>query len=107
MNLKDKSADRSYRNWMEFPDSIRRECLNELKSAIPVDAFSKWINEYRARATVEDDDPFFHFGTGMAVRNILRQRLSDSELAPTDENYWNWDDLYIGALREMLDMADR
>jgi hypothetical protein len=106
MKLTDELGDVSYRNWMKLPDRIRRECLHELKSAVPADVFWKWLREYRAKGTIEEDNPSFHFDTGMAVRNILRQRLADSELSAIDGNECcDWDDLYIGALRELFDLT--
>ncbi len=106
MKLKDELGERSYRNWMKLPELVRRECLSELKSAVPASALSKWLNEYRAKGTVEEDNPLFHFDTGMAVRNVLRRRLAESELSSIDGNACrDWDDLYVGALRELLDAA--
>jgi hypothetical protein len=106
MKLKDEMGDRSYRNWFNLSDAIRRECLHELKSAMPADLFWKWLCEYRAKGAIEEDNPSFHYDPGMAVRNILRQRLADSELSAIDGNEcYDWDDLYIGALRELFDTA--
>lgn len=106
MKLNDELGERSYRNWMKLPDVIRRECLHELKSAVPADVLWKWLCEYRANGTIEEANPSFHFDTGMAVRNILRQRRAESELLAIDGNGGcDWDDLYIGALRELFDAA--
>ena len=106
MKLKDELGERSYRNWIKLPDLIRRECLHELKSAVPANAFSRWLNEYRTRGTVEEDNPLFHFDMGMTVRNVLRRHLADSELSSIDGNECrDWDGLYVGALRELLDTA--
>jgi hypothetical protein len=106
MNLKDELANRSHQNWMELPPLVRQGCLQELKSAIPTEVLSKWLLEYLARGTIEQDDPFFHFDTGMAVRNVLRERLPESELSQiTGMERSDWDNFYIGALRELLDNA--
>jgi len=106
MKLKDERGERSYRNWMGLPPLIRRDSLQDLTAAISTEVFSKWLTEYRARGTVGEDDPLFHFGTGMAVRNILRQRLPESELSQiTGIEHSDWDDFYIGAMRELLDTA--
>src|SRR5258707_3005330 len=39
---------------------------------------------------------FFHFGDGMAVRNLCRERLSDDELAACCRFGGDWDNCYIG-----------
>jgi hypothetical protein len=48
---------------------------------------------------INDDDTFFHFGGGLAVRNLCRQRLKDDELAAACGDFRaDWDDCYIGVL---------
>jgi hypothetical protein len=52
-----------------------------------------------ARGIPIDSDPaFFHFGGGMAVRNLCRERLSDDELAACCGLGGDWDNCYIGVL---------
>ena len=44
------------------------------------------------------DPAFFHFGGGMAVRNICRERLSDNDLAAYCPFGGDWDHCYTGVL---------
>ena len=47
---------------------------------------------------------FFHFGDGMAVRNLCRERLSDDELAACCPVGGDWDNCYIGVLAAIAAM---
>jgi hypothetical protein len=47
---------------------------------------------------ISSDDAFFHFGGGMAVRNICRERLPDRELSACGGLGASWDSCYIGVL---------
>jgi hypothetical protein len=55
------------------------------------------------RLSISHDDAFFHFGGGMAVRNLCRERLSDKELAACCL-FGNWDDCYVGVLAAIAAM---
>jgi hypothetical protein len=46
---------------------------------------------------IGSDDAFFHFGGGLAVRNLCRERLNDKELAAYCL-FGDWDGCYIGVL---------
>jgi hypothetical protein len=57
------------------------------------------LRDLHARGVHISFDPaFFHFGGGMAVRNLCRQRLSDNELAACCGLGGDWDNCYIGVL---------
>ncbi len=57
------------------------------------------LRELHARGIpVKSDPAFFHFGGGMAVRNLCRERLSDDELAGCRGLGADWDNCYIGVL---------
>ena len=46
---------------------------------------------------ISSDPAFFHFGGGLAVRNLCRERLSDDELAACCL-FGDWDMCYIRVL---------
>jgi hypothetical protein len=48
--------------------------------------------------SISSDPAFFHFGGGMSVRNLCRQRLGDRELAAYCPFGGDWDSCYIGVL---------
>jgi hypothetical protein len=52
----------------------------------------------RERLTLSHDDTFFHFGGGMAVRNLGRQRRPDRELSACGGFGAGWDNCYIRVL---------
>jgi hypothetical protein len=47
--------------------------------------------------SISSDPACFHFGGGMAVRNLCREQLTDGELAAHGFGC-NWDNCYIGVL---------
>ena len=56
------------------------------------------LRDLHARGVHISFDPaFFHFGGGMAVRNLCRERLGDDELAACCL-FGDWDMCYIGVL---------
>lgn len=77
-------------NWRSIPIGQRRQCIAYLQDKVPT-----WTWQYWKREGFPEG---FHFGGGMAVRNCLRDVLSDENL-PRDKN---WDDYYMGCLREIL-----
>jgi len=57
------------------------------------------LHDLHARGIpISSDLAFFHFGGGMAVRNLCRERLSDHELAAFVPFGGDWDNCYIGVL---------
>jgi hypothetical protein len=47
----------------------------------------------------------FHFSTGMAIRNVLREVIKDDELPPVEYAecfHNNWDDYYVAVLDEAV-----
>lgn len=98
-------------NWDKLPALIRQDCLNELRAQVPADILAKWKAQHAAGKGIGDDDPFFHHGNGMVVRNILRRQFTDEELLPVHikgyppEGARNWDDYYVGALQELCETS--
>jgi hypothetical protein len=81
--------------WNELPETWRNTCLCHLEETFTQwpHIVVRWQEQVDRGALIGSDDVRFHFGAGMAVRNILRQVLPDHKL-PTG----NWDDYYYGAI---------
>src|SRR5262249_463557 len=97
-------------NWNLVPAEKRREC---------VDLLEKWLRnsgnfekniEYLRRYRTEPD---FHLFDGMAIRNKLRDVMTDDQLPiiaidhkgnpyGVPDGSQNWDDHYTGAIDELL-----
>lgn len=94
-------------NWNKLPEMIRKDCVDHLDAWFAPKTKTDdiaWLRGY-------DEEPFFHLTTGMAVRNRLRDQLTDMELPVVTincegESYGpsqNWDDYYTGAIDELLE----
>ena len=83
--------------WAQVPKLIRKDVEQHVAAKLPADLLAKLRDLHSRGLPISYDDAFFHFGGGMAVRNLCREQLTDGEL----ENYGfccNWDDCYIGVL---------
>ena len=83
--------------WAEVPELIRRDVEQHVLAHLPADLLTKWRDQHARGVCIGSDDPFFHFGAGMAVRNLCREQLTDGEL----DAYGfllNWDNCYCGVL---------
>lgn len=81
-----------WRQWIALPPGQRNRIVRHLQQA---DSFTV-VKDKIAEAMAEDPESWaveYHFGWGMAVRNLLRDVYADVEL-PTG----NWDDYYIPAV---------
>jgi hypothetical protein len=68
------------------------------QARLPAKILAK-LRDLRTRGIPISSDPaFFHFGGGLAVRNLCRERLSDDELAACCGLGGDWDNCYIGVL---------
>ena len=90
-------------NWARVPEADRERCIAALREMIGEDR-EEWLKAI--------DHPFFHFSTGMGVRNLLRHVLRDDKLPEVEWTHIdppiferNWDDYYMAALREALSDA--
>lgn len=97
-------------NWNKVHPLVRTDCLKELRARVALPLLQKWIKQYKAGQEIGSDDPFFHFGTGMAIRNVLRAQLLDEELPSVVQLHLeghplarNWDDMYLGALYQLVE----
>jgi hypothetical protein len=83
--------------WAEVPEPVRKDVEQHVSASLPDDLLAK-LHELHARGLpISHDDAFFHFGGGITVRNLCRERLSDKELGACCL-FGNWDDCYIGVL---------
>lgn len=91
-------------------EELHPESLEEVREAVEKHGRHEWPHNPPFSALIRDEDGElqlpFHFSGGMAVRNLLREVVKDSELPPFDEWYGegtdvrNWDDYYVQALVE-------
>ena len=85
------------KRWAEVPQPIRKIVEQHVAARLPAKILAKLRDLHARGIPISSDPAFFHFGGGMAVRNLCREQLTDGEL----EAYGfgcNWDDCYIGVL---------
>jgi hypothetical protein len=71
----------SKERWAKVPEPIRKIVEQHVAARLPADILAK-LRDLDARGLpISHDDAFFHFGGGMTVRNLCRERLDDDELA--------------------------
>ena len=93
-------------NWSRVDPQIRAEVEQLVLSKTPADMLATWRDQHARGISIGSDDPRFHFGIGMQIRNACRQKLTDDKLpevsaASDGEPYGparNWDDFYFGVL---------
>lgn len=84
--------------WAEVPEQIRKDVERHVLAHLPADALAKLRELHACGIPLSSDPAFFHFGGGMAVRNLCRERLSDDELVACGGFGADWDNCYIGVL---------
>lgn len=109
MNLPDlnepSDADSlSLKMWAGVPEPVRKKVELHVAAHLPAEMLAT-VRDLRARGIPISSNPtFFHFGGGMAVRNLCRERLSDVELAASGGFGADWDNCYIGVLAAIAAM---
>jgi hypothetical protein len=83
--------------WEQVPVLIRKDIEQHVLAHLPADLLAKLQDQHARGIPIGSDDMFFHFGDGMAVRNLCRERLSDNELAAYCV-FGDWDACYIAIL---------
>src|SRR3954468_22306483 len=83
--------------WLEIPEFVRKDVEQHVAANLPADLLAKLRNLHARGSPISSDEAFFHFGGGMAVRNLCRERLSEDELAKYCL-FCDWDRCYIGVL---------
>src|SRR3954447_3216666 len=84
--------------WIEIPESIRKDVEQHVAARLPAELLAKLSDLHAQGSPISYDEAFFHFGGGMAVRNLCRERLSDDELGVYCPLRGDWDNCYIGVL---------
>src|SRR4051812_28213586 len=83
--------------WSEVPQPIRKIVEQHVATRLPAKILAKLRDLHARGARISSDPAFFHFGGGMAVRNLCRERLNDRDLAACCP-FGDWDRCYIGVL---------
>jgi hypothetical protein len=84
--------------WAKVPAPIRKIVEQHVAAQLPAEILAK-LRDLRARGNAIGSDPaFLHFGGGMAIRSLCRERLSDDDLAACCPFGGGWDNCYIGVL---------
>ena len=84
--------------WSEVPQPIRKIVEQHVAGRLPAKILAKLRDLHARGIPISSDPAFFHFGGGMAIRNVCRERLSDRELARYCGLGGDWDNCYIGVL---------
>jgi|SRR3982074_1764622 hypothetical protein len=87
----------SKEHWAEVPEPIRKIVEQHVAARLPAKTLAKLRELHAGGIPVGSDDAFFHFGGGMTVRNLCRERLGDRDLAAY-VFCGDWDGCYIGVL---------
>jgi hypothetical protein len=88
----------SKEQWAEVPEPIRKIVEQHVAANLPANTLAKLRDLHARGIPIGSDDAFFHFGGGMAVRNLCRERLGDRDLAAYCGVGGDWDRCYIGVL---------
>ena len=88
----------SNEQWAKVSEPIRKIVEQHVAAHLPADILAKLRDLHAHGLPISDDDAFFHFGGGLVVRNLCRERLSDDELAACCGLGGDWDNCYIGVL---------
>jgi hypothetical protein len=87
-------------NWSRVDPDSRERCVRLLRERIP----ASQMEQLRDAFTTGTWPVGFHMFGGMAIRNLLREAMPDTELPEVEydssHKYRNWDDFYMGALKE-------
>ncbi len=94
----------SKKRWTQVPNSIRKDVEQHVLAHLPADLLARLRDLHARGLPISFDNAFFHFGGGMAVRNLCRERLSDDKLAACCPLGGDWDNCYIGVLAAIAAM---
>jgi hypothetical protein len=61
--------------WAKVPELIRKDVEQHVVAHLPDNLLTKLRDLHARGIPISSDDAFFHFGGGMAVRNLCRERL--------------------------------
>jgi hypothetical protein len=83
--------------WEKVPAPIRKIVEQHVAARLPAKIMAKLRDLHSGGKSISSDLAFFHFGGGMAVRNLCRERLDDRELRAYCGFGGDWDMCYIGS----------
>ncbi len=94
-------------NFSRIPYKDRRRLIAVLQAQLPRKLIMKFRDQVKRGKIIGSDTPgFHHLGGGMAIRNILRLVIADSDLPETQYPGYpmgcGWDDYYMGALYALV-----
>ena len=69
-----------------------------MAAGLPAKILAKLRDLHARGISISSAPAFFHFGGGLAVRNLCRERLNDHDLAAYYRFGGDWDRCYIGVL---------
>ena len=87
----------SERLWAQVPELIRKDVEQHVMANLPTELMAKLRDLHARGIPIESDPAFFHFGGGLAVRNLCREQLTDDELGAY-VFACNWDNCYVEVL---------
>ena len=96
-------------NWAMVHELVRKDVEEHLRRQLldhAPEVLAKWREQHARGVIIGSDDPMFHLGVGMTVRNVCRDQLTDGELPEIRRDHEgkaygpsrNWDDFYFGVL---------
>jgi hypothetical protein len=65
--------------WAEIPEAIRKQVEQHVSADLPAEVLAKLRDLYAHGIPISFDSAFFHFGRGLVLRNLCRERLPDKE----------------------------
>jgi hypothetical protein len=96
----------------KLPSTLQARAVAHLRSKLSpgaLDYLRAFRKDHPDWDGLEGDITPFHFGTGMSVRNVLREVIKDDELPVVKYNHYatpieaqNWDDWYAWVLEEAV-----
>lgn len=87
----------SVKMWARIPDPVRKKVEQHVAAHLPAEMLARVRDLYTRGIPMSSDPTFFHFGGGVTIRNLCRERLSDADLA-AHSLFGDWDNCYIGVL---------
>ncbi|MET3333151.1 hypothetical protein ABIF61_001675 [Bradyrhizobium japonicum] len=98
----------SVKMWARVPEPVRQKVELHVAAHLPAEMLARVRGLYARGINISSDPEFFHFGAGMVVRNLCRERLSDDELVIYCPFGGDWDHCYLGsAYRHCCDVPKR
>ncbi|MHC2255116.1 hypothetical protein ACVILK_004808 [Bradyrhizobium embrapense] len=88
----------SKRAWSEVPETLRKDVEQHVAARLPGHVLEKLRDLHGRGLPIGGDPVFFHFGGGLTVRNLCRERLDDDALAIFGGFGADWHNCYVGVL---------